>query len=168
MVNTRKVKRRELNFASLDEWAAGVERVRAAGAGGRLRALGNWSAARIVVHLTKWVEYSIGGFPFRYPASVRWPGKVIKLFSWKLLYRIALSPGFKNPPAAAASVEPDTPVTLEAACDLCRRQIARVDAGERMTADSPAGWSMTHEMWLWVHLRHAEMHMGFIEVTDAP
>jgi hypothetical protein len=154
--------RRPLHLETIDELVAEVDRLAAAEAAGTVRRLGNWSPAQAFQHLGRFIEFSFDGFPFRYPWPMRLVCRILRLISWRWLVALALRPGFKNPPAAAA-VEPDPSVPLETATAYLRGQLERIRRGERMTQPSPAeGWVL-HEQWVYAHLRHAELHLSFLE-----
>jgi len=162
LVDTREVAaRRPVSLRTVAELAAEVERVAEAAAAGRVRALGNWSAAQILWHLGRLMEFSFDGFPFRYPWHLRWGAWLLRALSWRWLVALAFRPGFRNPPAAAA-LEPDAAVSLAEAAGYLRRQLKRIQSGERMTAASPAEGPLSHEQWVEVHLRHAELHLSFL------
>jgi hypothetical protein len=161
-VNTQSVAaRRSVRLRSVDDLVAEVERVAEAAAAGRVRPLGNWSAAQILWHLGRLLEFSFGGFPYRYPWAVRWPARLLRVLSWRWLLTLAFRPGFRNPPVAAA-VEPDRVVSLAEAVRYLRGQLERISSGERMTAANPSMGPLSHEEWVEVHLRHAEMHLSFL------
>lgn len=44
-----------------------------------------------------------------------------------------------------------------------RRQIQRVQDGERFTQASPIFGKLSHEQWVNLHLKHAELHLGFLD-----
>jgi hypothetical protein len=59
------------------------------------------------------------------------------------------------------------PVSLEEAAAYIKRQIARVRGGERMTQECSFEGPYTHEQWVYIHLRHAELHLGFLAIGSA-
>jgi hypothetical protein len=161
-LDTRTVTgRRALHLASLDDLSAEVERLAEAAAAGHVRALGNWSPAQALWHIGRLIGFSLDGFPFRYPWWLRWPARLLRLMSWRWLVRLAFRPGFTNPPAARA-VEPDPAVPLPEAVAFLSGQLDRLRRGERMTYPSPVEGPITHEQWLFAHLRHAELHLSFL------
>jgi hypothetical protein len=107
------------------------------------------------------MEFSFGGFPFRYPRPVRWPARLLRVLSWRWLLALAFRPGFRNPPVAEA-LEPDPGVSLAEAVRYVRGQLERLSSGERMTAANPSMGPLSHEQWVEVHLRHAELHLSFL------
>jgi hypothetical protein len=155
--------RRAVRLDTLDDLSAEVERVCAAAAAGGVRPLGNWSAAQVFWHLARFVELSFDGFPFRYLRGIGWLTRLFRLLAWRWLIRLALRPGFRNP-RYAAILEPDPAVTLDEAAAYFRRQIGRIRAGERMTQTCSSEGPYTHEQWLYIHLRHAELHLSFLAV----
>jgi hypothetical protein len=155
--------RRVIRLRTVDELAAEVERVTAAAAAGKVRALGNWSPAQVLWHLGRLIEFSFDGFPFRYRRGVRWLTLLLRAVAWRWLIRMALRPGFRNPPYAAA-LEPDPALALADAAAYLRHQIDRIRAGERMTQEAAVEGPFSHEQWLYIHLRHAELHFSFLVV----
>jgi hypothetical protein len=79
--------------------------------------------------------------------------------------RLAFRPGFQNPPEAAA-LEPAAELSLEEAVAYLRRQIERIRRGERMTQVSAVEGPYSHEQWVYIHLRHAELHLSFLGTED--
>jgi hypothetical protein len=161
-VDTRTVaNRRVVRLRSVDDLAAEVEHLNDAAANGNVRPLGNWSPAQVFQHIGRLIEFSYDGFPFRYPWPLRWGAWLIRRVSSRWLLALAFRPGFRNPPRAAA-VEPDPAVSLGEAVAYLRKQIDRLHSGERMTQASPVEGSISHEEWVEGHLRHAELHLGFL------
>jgi hypothetical protein len=149
----------------MDDLATEVERVVAAAAAGKVQPLGNWSAAQVLQHVGRLMEFSLDGFPFLYPWHQRFVVRLIRLVSWRLLLALAFRPGFRNPPQAAA-LEPDPQVTLQEAADYLRKQLGRIRAGEQMNKPSPAEGPISHEQWILAHLRHAELHLSFLALES--
>ena len=162
MNDTRTVVgRRVLHFDTIDDLLAEVGGVVEASKAGQVRPLGNWSAAQVLQHLGRMVEFSFDGFPFVYPFWLRVVCRLMRLVSWRWLVAIAFRPGFRNP-ASAAPLEPDPDVTLDTAAEYLRGQLERIQKGQRMTQPSPAEGPVTHEQWVYAHLRHAELHLSFL------
>ena len=166
-VNTRAVAgRRVLHLDTLDDLSQEVNRVIAATAAGRVRPLGNWSSAQVLWHLGRLIEFSVDGFPFRYNWALRAACRILSTVSWRWCINLAFRPGFRNPRGAQA-LEPDPSVSLEAAATFLREQIARIPRGARMTQPSPTGERVSHEQWIYVHLRHAELHLSFLQIDSS-
>jgi hypothetical protein len=75
-----------------------------------------------------------------------------------------MKPGIRLPGSASALL-PREGGSFAEGMGLLRAQLARIEAGERMTRDSPVLERMTHELWLGVHLDHCRLHLGFVR-TD--
>jgi hypothetical protein len=167
-VDTRRVReRRPVRLPTLDDLALDeVERVAAAAAAGSVRPLGNWSPAQVLWHIGRLMEQSFDGFPFRYRRGPTWITRLFRLPAWRWLIALAFRPGFRNPPAAA-TLEPEPSVSREEAAAHVKRQIARVRDGERMTQECSLEGMYTHEQWVYIHLRHAELHLSFLSIGPA-
>jgi hypothetical protein len=162
--DTRGVANRRLvRLQTIDELAAAVDRVTAAAAAGNVRPLGNWSPAQVLWHLGRLIELSFDGFTFRYRRGPAWITRLFRFLAWRWLIALALRPGFKNPPAAAA-LEPDPSVSLSlvGATAYLKQQLARIHSGEQMTQACSVDGPYTHEQWVYIHLRHAELHLSFL------
>jgi hypothetical protein len=165
-VETRRVtNRRVIRLQTIDDLAAEVDRVVAATGVGKVRPLGNWSTAQVVWHIGKLMECSFDGFPFRYRRGPKWITRFLRLVAWRWLIGLAFRPGFKNPPEAGL-LEPDPSLSLDAAEKYFQRQIARIHNGDRMTQQCSVDGPYSHEQWLYIHLRHAELHLSFLAVAD--
>jgi Protein of unknown function (DUF1569)/Domain of unknown function (DUF4265) len=127
---------------------------------GRLEKSGNWTLDECCQHLGRWIEFSIDGFPFKYPWRYRLFGRLVRLWSWMWLVSLATRPGFRNPPSVKA-VEPDQEIPEGAGVSYLLQQLDRIDAGERMMQPSPVEGPITHEQWWYFHLQHAKLHLSF-------
>jgi hypothetical protein len=157
------LRRRKLTLGLLSEYRQEVEGLSAARNQGVWEKTGNWSLDQCCQHLGRWIEFSIDGFPFRYPLRYRILGRLVRLVSWRWLVSIALRPGFTNPRSVRA-VEPDSNVADGVGVAFLLRQISRIESGEQMTRPSPLEGPITQEQWCYFHLRHAELHLGFQHV----
>jgi hypothetical protein len=165
-VNGRSIAaRRPVHLRTIADLAAEIERVAEAAAANRVRTLGNWSEAQILWHLGRLMEFSFDGFPFRYPWPVRCAARLLRVLSWKWLLTLAFRPGFRNPPVAGP-VEPESAMSLAEAVQYVRRQLECISSGERMTASNPSMGPLSHEQWVEVHLRHAELHLRFLVIEE--
>ncbi|MEX0677977.1 MAG: DUF1569 domain-containing protein [Pirellulales bacterium] len=153
-------RRRPLRFESIDEVAADVDRIVAAQHAGHLVATGNWTPAQIFEHLARFIEFSYEGFPFRASWPVRAVSYVAKWVAWRRFVDWALRPGFRIPHDA---LRPDDWADFDVATARLRAQLTRIRRGEPMTKPSPFEGSITHDQWVYVHLRHAALHLSFLD-----
>lgn len=160
IVDTKRVaNRRQLHFHTLADILRDVEELGAVTSetGESICADGNWTPAQIVEHLTFFIDGAIDGFSFQAPLVLR---IIVKFFRKGILHK-PMKPGIKLP-ADMSIVLPDRETTWDDAVSALRDAVARIDAGERMTQPSPLLGAMTHEDWVNLHCRHAEMHLSFL------
>jgi Protein of unknown function (DUF1569) len=163
-VDTGRVrKRRVVRLRTVDDLADEADRIVAAAAAGKVQSLGNWSPAQVLWHIGKLIELSFDGFPFRYQRGPRWVLPALRFLSWRWLIALAFRPGFRNPPEAAV-LEPDSSLPLDVAAAYLCHQIARIRGGEQMTQECSVDGPYSHEQWVYIHLRHAELHLSFLTV----
>jgi len=147
------------DFKSLDDLKRALDAIESAHQAGTLRAEGGWSAGQILEHCSRLMKMSLDGFgEVRAPAVIRALGSM--LFKPRL-GKSHMKPGIKLPSSAAALLPPDE-VSVEDGLAALRGQLARIDAGEKMTHASPVLGKMTHEQWVLLHLDHCRMHFGFL------
>jgi hypothetical protein len=156
-------RRRNVRFESIDDLAQEIDRLVAAQREGHLVANGNWTPAQILDHLARFMEFSYEGFPFRASWPVRAVSYTAKWIAWKPFVNWALRPGFQVPHEA---LRPDDWADFDIATARLRAQVERVRRGEPMTAASPFEGPISHDQWVYAHLRHAELHLSFLDYRD--
>ncbi len=160
LVDTKRVaERRELHFHTLADILRDVEQLAAVTSetGESICRDGNWTPAQIVEHVTFFINGAIDGFTFTAPFLIRLLARPFK----KHILTKPMKPGIKLP-ARMNVVLPDPDTTWEDAVSALRDAVRRIDSGERMTQPSPLLGAMTHEDWVNLHCRHAEMHFSFM------
>lgn len=159
-VNTKTAAHRALRFDSLDALEAELCRIESALAGGTARVTGNWSVGQICEHVGKFIRCSFDGFDGGPPLPVRVLGRLV-------FKRLALGDGPVprgiRLPKEAVSLLPGAAVSDADGIQLLRAQMARMRAGEQMRQPSPLFGRLTHDQWMHLHLKHAAMHLGFVE-----
>ncbi|HEY2762183.1 MAG TPA: DUF1569 domain-containing protein [Pirellulales bacterium] len=152
-INTGKVTgRRELHFNKIDDIRAEAERL----AAGSYRQLGNWTLGQTFSHLAAAIKLCLDGASFRVPFYIRWFAPLIK----KKLLRGPMKPGFKLPRDASDGLIPANTVSMEQGLNELRTTIERLHR-EPVRKPSPIFGKMTNAEWDQLHLRHAELHLGF-------
>jgi hypothetical protein len=155
-VNTGKVAgRRPLRLGSLDEVLAEADRLAEAERGGRLRRLGNWTLGQALGHLAAWAEYSYTGAPLKVPFFLKWILRLRKRY----FLEGPLRAGVKIPWVKGGTLATD-PLALEEAQGRLRRALGRLKS-EAPTAPNVIFGPLPHQEWVALHLRHAELHLGF-------
>jgi len=161
-IDTRKAERRELAFHCTGCLKEDLAKIEAADRAGTLRVTGNWTAGENLDHIAKGIEFSIDGFPPE--MRLAWPVRMIaRLMKGRMTNGKTLPAGFKLPKVAAVFLPTPGTSTADGLARL-RRVLERLDAGARCVHPSPAFGAMTHDEWMRLHLAHAQLHLGFIEV----
>ena len=155
-VETGKVAgRRILRFDSIDQVMADVERLAEAERAGRLRHLGNWTLGQTFGHLACWVEYSYTGAPLKVPAVLKW---ILRRLKRKFLYE-PMRPGARIPGVKGGTLAIES-ASLEEGLGRMRRALERLKS-EAPTQPQIIFGPLAHDEWIALHLRHAELHLGF-------
>ena len=145
--------RRALRFESMDDLLRDVEALDAAG---EREVCGNWTPAQIVEHVTIVMDRALDGFDTRLGLPMRIVGRLIK----GRVLRKGMPAGLKIP-APIAYVRPAEDAGWPDAVAHLRSTIGRLQS-ERMTHPSPLFGPMTHDEWVQLHCRHAELHFSFM------
>ncbi len=149
---------RLIRFPSGNDLLAEAERIVAAERAGTLRRSGNWTVGQNFSHLATWIEFALDG----YPPKVK-PGVLIrvvmKLMKRKFM-RGPLPRGVKIPGMAGGTLGADDMPT-DAALHRLRRAWERL-MSTAPTRPNPIFGPLPHEEWIQMHLRHAELHMGYL------
>ena len=154
MVETKQVTdRRELHFSKISDILDDAETVTQ----GSPQVLGNWSPGQIMMHLARSMDASIDGVEMK----VSWPKRMLGRYLIKpKVLREGMPSGYQLPaPAAERLVAGET--TTEAGLMALRSAIERL---EGTTERKPHGFfgPMDAAEWDQLHLRHGELHLGFI------
>ncbi len=156
-VDTKHVAgRRALAFKSIDEALADVRRVTEAERAGRLRQLGNWTAGQTFGHLATWIGFAFDGNPLKAPWIVR---AIMKLRKAK--YLKGLPAGVKIPGVQGGTLGTEVLAT-EVGLERLTRAFERLKV-EAPTRPNPIFGPMSHAEWIELHLRHAELHLSFLD-----
>ena len=155
-VDTGKVTgRRTLRFESIDELRAEVDRLAASEREGKLRALGNWTLGQALGHLATWAEYSFCGAPLKPPFLI----KLILRMGKKKFLNGSMRTGVRIPKVPGGTLGTDD-LPLDEALTRYRTALDRLRR-ESPTAPNVIFGPLTHEEWINLNLRHAELHLSF-------
>lgn len=155
-IDTAKAEHRALRFNTINEVLAEIDRIAAAERAGKLRSSGNWSAGQTFGHLAAWINYAYEGYPTKPP----WIIKLILKFQKNKFMRGPLPRGVRIPgsPDGTYGVEP---LSTQEGHDRVVRAL------NRLKAAPPAGPNvifgpLSHQEWMTMHQRHAELHLGYL------
>jgi len=157
-INTKTAQRRPLDFQDLSAVLADLDDLEAAEAAGTLTRHGNWSLGQNAGHIAALIEQSLDGFRFKAPLTVR----VIFTAGKKFFLGRPFPSGIQLQ-GPSRMLLPEGEVSTAEGCGALRTQIGRVLSGERMTQRSPIFGKLTHEQWVGLHCRHANLHLSFLD-----
>lgn len=149
---------RTLQFATIDEVLAEIDRIVAADKERKLVANGNWSPGEIMSHVAAWIEYGYQGYPMKRPP---WIIRTLMRFMLKRVLRKGMPRGARIPGVKEGTYGIDDMKT-QAAAERLRQAFLRLQSGEPAMYDSPAFGPMSHDDRIQLNLRHAELHLGYL------
>jgi hypothetical protein len=153
----KSVERRKLRFASLDEAIADADQLVAADSAGTLRRIGNWDLGQTLGHIATWAE-----FPFTcYPPEVNAPFPVrmaLRALRGRIL-NTGMITGVKigRLPGGTLGMEK---IEATVGAERLRKAFTLLNA-ECPKRVNPVFGSLSHEQWIKLNLRHAELHLSF-------
>ena len=158
LIDTGKVTgRRSLRFTCVDDALAEIDQLAAAERAGKLTALGNWTLGQTIGHLATWTEFSFTGPPLKAPFIIR---MILRLRKNKYL-RKGMPAGVKIPRVPGGTLGIDV-LPLEETLERYRRALERL-ARECPIKPNVIFGPLTHQEWIALNLRHAELHLSFFE-----
>ena len=144
--------RRIISFSSFDEIVADAEMLIASPT---TRMLGQWPLGTLLAHIGRMMTLSIDGVDYEAPRRLRAIGRASRRHVLK-----GMTPGLQLPDELQATAYPETTGLADGLAQL-QSAIERIKT-ETMTAKHPILGSLTHEEWVQLHLRHAELHLSFV------
>jgi hypothetical protein len=159
MIETAMAPRRTLRFRTLDDLDTELVRIEEAHRAGRLSHTGNWSPGTILGHLAAWIEYGWTGYPpnLRVPWFVR---PLLRLRKKKFL-RSPLPGGFRIPGVEGGTLGTE-PMEFDAGMARFRDAVQPLRRGQAPPHPSPAFGRFDNPQATQAALRHAELHLGFL------
>jgi len=162
-INTKKAVRRELAFHCTGCLKEDLAKIEAAHRAGTLGTTGNWTPDENLDHVAVMWEFALDGFPPE--AKIALPIRLLaRLMKGSMTSGKTLPAGFKIP-GNAAYMLPRPKCSFEDGLARLRKVLDRLDRGEQMTQRSPAFGVMTHDEWMRLHLGHAQLHLGFLQLV---
>jgi hypothetical protein len=161
-VNTRRVKdRRQLRFENFAEALRDAELLADAERCGTLRATGNWALGQAIGHVATWARFANDGYP-----PMPHPPLILRL-----IVPVLKSPFLNKGLPAGASIGnlPNgtlgtEPMETSLAIRNVRAAFGRLER-EAPTRRNPFLGNLSHEDWIKLNLRHAELHQSFFHPT---
>ncbi len=149
---------RNLRFHSIEDLNHELNRILELHNAGTLATSGNWTPGQMMAHLASWIEYGYEGYPLKAPPwFIRW---FLRLRLPKML-EFGMPRGVKIPGIPGGTVGADE-MPIELGIARLRKALQRLQDGEEAPYDSPAFGKMSHEDRIRLNLRHAELHLGYL------
>jgi hypothetical protein len=166
-IDPRTARRRLVNLATLEALSRDLEALEAAHRSGRLRQLGNHGPGAIFAHLALAMRASHEGFPARATAWLRVLGPLVK----RRVLASPFRPGLRLKPAVDRQVW-DEATTFEDGLATLRAEIERAKAardgrGPQPSSPHPFFGAMSPAEWRAYYLRHAELHLSFLDPGES-
>jgi hypothetical protein len=158
MINTKKVRdRRKLRFESVNDALRNASALAAADARGSLRALGNWTPGQTLGHLAFWASAPFDGYPDmpRPPIFVR---ALLPLLKKRFLNNgMPAGVYLSGVPGGTFGID-----VMPIDEGLAKMQFAFERLGKQApTIPNKMFGRMSHDDWIRLNLRHAELHLSF-------
>lgn len=147
--------RRTLHFTSIHDALAEARRLAAVESAGTLHYAGTWKLGTILNHLAAWAEFPYEGYPLTVPWYIRF---LSRLFKKRFLTK-GLTPGVKIPGVKGGTLATE-PVPTSVGLSRFEKAFARL-AKEPPELPNPLFGKLSHDEWIALHLRHAELHISF-------
>lgn len=152
-----KDQRRALRFSTIDDALAEAERLVAAERAGKLACAGNWKLGQTLGHLATWANFAQDGYPpeVRAPLPVR---MILRLMRNTVINK-GMMPGVRvgKIPGGTLGLEP---LDADEGMHRFRAALERLRS-TAPTIPNPVFGQLTHDQWIALNLRHAELHLGF-------
>ncbi|MFZ4574931.1 MAG: DUF1569 domain-containing protein [Phycisphaerales bacterium] len=160
MIDTKNAECRKLHFQSIPELRAEVERLLAADRKGMLKTHGNWTAGQILGHCASWIDWGYVGYPAEMnnpPWFIKLAGRIMK----KHMMTKPMRKGIRMPRVAAGTYGTEKFETQEGGKRLLAA-LSKLEAGPPKFP-SPMMGVLTQREATMMHLRHCELHLGFLD-----
>ncbi len=150
---------RQLHFASLADIRADLAQLERAHRAGTLRTSGNWTPGQNLAHLAAFITYGFDGYPPQLSSPPWLIVLILKLLKKRYLYK-ALPRGVKIPKVEGGTVGND-PVPFEEGFSRLETALARLERAAP-ARPNPIFGPLTHDEWKSLHMRHCELHLGYL------
>lgn len=158
-IDTGKVAdRRSIRYRSPAEFRADLDAIVAAERAGKLRRSGNWGVGQIFGHLAAFIDYAYDG----YPSNMNPPWFIKLILRWRKnkYVRGPLPAGVKIPGIEGGTTGIE-PLSLDEGLNRLTKAWDRLEKRPPAEPNIVFG-PLSHEEWISLHLRHAELHLSFL------
>jgi|ERR1043165_9724714 hypothetical protein len=159
-INTKSVQIRRLRFNTIAELQAEADRLAAAHRAGKIKQLGNWTTGQVFNHLASWASYPYDGYPQQLGKPPWFIRFILNLKRKTYLYK-GMPQGVRIPGLKEGTMATEI-IGIEEGYSKLQSALKRLDAAPP-TINNPIFGPLTHEDWKRINMRHAELHMGFLQ-----
>lgn len=149
--------RRKLRFDGVAALRADLEQLETAHRAGAVRHTGNWTPGQILAHVAAFANYAHDGYPMRSPP---WFIRLIVKARKNTYLREGLPVGVRIPGVPGGTVGADN-VPFDEGLARLRAALDRIER-TAPTRPNPLFGPLTHEEWILMQVRHAELHLSFL------
>jgi hypothetical protein len=157
-INTKRVKRREVRYETLDDAVADMNELAALERDNKLEQLGNWSLGQAIGHVATWAEFAFEPNPL--PSPPWFVRMLMPLLRSRFLNK-GMPAGVAIPGVEGGTIGTE-PMPTFAAIERFTAVAERLKR-EAPTQPSPAFGMMSKSDGTKLQLRHAELHMSFFK-----
>lgn len=153
-------RRRAIRFETIPEAIAEAERLALSDRQGKVVRKGNWGVGQALGHCATWADFGFDGYPpnVQAPWLVRSMLQIMK--GWILSRGMMAGVKIRGIPDGTLGIEP-----LKPEVGLERFRTAYERLSDRCpTWTNPVFGPLTHAEWIQLNLRHAELHLSFLDV----
>jgi hypothetical protein len=160
LIDTKTAARRKLRFNSIDDLRKDLDAIERSHAAGKLTRTGNWTEGEIFTHLAAFINFGYDGYPKA--ISPPWLLSVLFIRPRKSKWlREGLPAGVRIPRTERGTVGMEN-VPFDEGLKRFRAALDRLEKTPP-PIESPAFGPMAYQDKVGFALRHAELHLGFLQ-----
>jgi hypothetical protein len=148
--------RRKLRFETPDQMWKDIDAIVASERAGTLRRTGNWTVGQVFGHLATFINFPYDGYPSRPPFIVK---LILGMMKKKFIH--GELPAGKSIPGVEGGTWGIEPISADEGLSKLRAAWDRLQA-KPPSVPNPIFGPLSHEEWIQLHLRHAELHLSFL------
>ncbi len=151
--------RRNLFFESVEDVIRDVNLINRAAEKNQLSPCGQWTPGEILTHLSAWIEYAYEGYPIDAPP---WFIRQYLKFAFRAILKNGMQPGVNIPGIEGGTIGQEK-FDTDTACKRYLVALNRLNSREPAKYHNPAFGKMSPEKRVKLNLRHAELHLSFLQ-----
>lgn len=154
---SKNTQRRNLRFESLEAAIAEAESLVRLEQQGKLTHIGQWTLGQALGHLATWANFPFDGYPPEVHAP--WFIRMILRAMRGTILKKGMMAGVKVGKVPGGTLGTEV-IPAEEGLTRVKAAFARLQANVPVVSN-PAFGKLTHEEWIQLNIRHAELHLSF-------